>query len=99
MMNHPSTTLENMSQALALCEQGHASTTQLVRNWRMDGARLPLPERYLDVLNQLLDRMESGALFTEESCSFSQKDQLASLKIWLEKARQQTQRQDAPNPP
>lgn len=99
MMNKPTTTLENMSQTLALCQQGHASTTQLVRNWRVDAASLPLPDRYGQVLNQLLDRMESSALFTEESCSFSQQDQLASLQIWLEKARQQMERQEAPNPP
>jgi hypothetical protein len=35
----------------------------------------------------LLDRLESSALFTEESCSFSQRDQFASLQMWLDKAR------------
>jgi len=58
-----------------------------------------LPARYGDVLNQLLDRMESSALFTEESCSFSQKDQLASLQIWLDKARQQLNRPPSPSSP
>jgi hypothetical protein len=39
------------------------------------------------VLLNLLDRLESSALFSEESCSFSQKDLVASLQMWVEKAR------------
>jgi hypothetical protein len=54
---------------------------------------LNLPQRYGDVLNGQLDRMESSALFSEESCSFSHKDQLAALRIWLEKAHQQMRQQ------
>lgn len=48
-----------------------------------------LPERYTTVLHDLLDRLESSALFAEESCSFSQHDLLDSLQLWLDKARQQ----------
>ena len=46
-----------------------------------------LPPRYTEVLTQLLTRLESSALFTDESCSFSHKDLLASLQLWLEKAQ------------
>jgi hypothetical protein len=46
-----------------------------------------LPPRYADVLHGLLDRLESSALFSEESCSFSQKDLLDSLQMWVDKAR------------
>ncbi len=46
-----------------------------------------LPARYGEVLPSLLDRLEASALFTEESCSFSQKDLLASLQMWIDKAR------------
>ena len=45
-----------------------------------------LPPRYSEVLFNLLDRLESSALFDEESCSFSQKDLTDSLKLWVEKA-------------
>jgi hypothetical protein len=38
-------------------------------------------------LQPLLDRIEASALFSEESCSFSQKDLLASLQMWTDKAR------------
>jgi hypothetical protein len=46
-----------------------------------------LPPRYAEVLTQLLTRLESSALFTEESCSFSHKDLVDSLQLWLDKAR------------
>ncbi len=46
-----------------------------------------LPARYAEVLQQLLDRLESSALFSEESCSFSQKELLDSLQLWLDKAQ------------
>lgn len=46
-----------------------------------------LPPRYGEVLLNLLDRLESSALFSEESCSFSQKDLVANLTMWVEKAQ------------
>ncbi|RQO62704.1 hypothetical protein DBV14_04045 [Variovorax sp. KBW07] len=48
-----------------------------------------LPPRYGEVLLNLLDRLESSALFSEESCSFSQKDLLDNLQVWADKARGQ----------
>lgn len=45
-----------------------------------------LPPRYAEVLLALLDRLEAGALFTEESCSFSRGDLVRNLEVWLEKA-------------
>jgi len=46
-----------------------------------------LPPRFAEVLHGLVDRLESSALFSEESCSFSQKDLLDSLQMWIDKAR------------
>lgn len=46
-----------------------------------------LPEKYTLVLNDTLDRLESGALFSEESCSFSQRDLLDGLQLWCDKAQ------------
>lgn len=51
-----------------------------------------LPERFKEVLLQLLDRLESSALFTEESCSFSHSGLLDSLQMWIDKAQQQLQK-------
>lgn len=63
----------------ALSDEARASTALL-------GA---LPPRYGEVLLNLLDRLESSALFSEESCSFSQKDLLDNLQVWVDKARGQ----------
>ena len=51
-----------------------------------------LPARYGMVLMQLLTSLESSALFTEESCSFSQIDLIDKLQMWLDKAGQEMQR-------
>ena len=55
-----------------------------------------LPPRYNEVLLQLLDRLESSALFTEESCSFSQKELLDSLQMWLDQAQRQLDKARTP---
>ena len=48
-----------------------------------------LPERFNEVLSQLLNRLESSALFTEESCSFSQTELLDNLQQWMAHAQRQ----------
>ena len=66
--------LEDMARAMRDASQQHEPA---------------LPERYLDVLERLLNQLESSVLFSEESCSFSQKDLLDNLRVWAEKARAQ----------
>lgn len=56
-----------------------------------------LPPRYTEALHELLDRLESSALFTEESCSFSQRDLIDHLQGWLDQAKQQLKKN--PKPP
>lgn len=65
------------SAVARLCSTGRQSTALLAA----------LPPRFEEVLMGLLDRLESSALFSEESCSFSQKDLLDNLQVWSEKAR------------
>jgi hypothetical protein len=67
---------------------GDLSVPDLARHWR-DAAEQhepALPERYVEVLERLLNQLESAALFTEESCSFSQADMAAALQDWLRRA-------------
>jgi len=45
-----------------------------------------LPPRYGEVWLGLIDRLESSALFSEESCSFSQSSLLDNLDSWLAQA-------------
>ncbi len=86
-MNDPLHTLDRLLDALAACQRGELPLTQLTGQWRSAASALPLPPRYAQVLGDLLDRIEAGALFSEESCSFSQKDLLAGLQLWADKAR------------
>jgi hypothetical protein len=86
-MNAALDTLTRMTDTLAACQQGGLPQTDMIRQWRSDAASLPLPEKFGLVLGDLLDRIESSALFSGESCSFSQKDLLDNLQLWADKAR------------
>jgi len=81
--------LDQMLAQLQACEQGSLPLRALCQHWRETAAQLSLPPRFGEVLGGLLDRLEAGALFSEESCSFSQKDLLDSLRLWANKAAQQ----------
>jgi hypothetical protein len=55
--------------------------------WRGQTSLLAeLPERFGHALESILQRLESGAGFAEESCSFSQRDLLDALQSWLDRA-------------
>lgn len=78
-----------VQEALVALRTEPGGTTTFVRLAREQQALLQaLPPRFGEVLLPLLDRLESSALFSEESCSFSQRDLLDSLQIWLDKARE-----------
>jgi hypothetical protein len=79
-------TLRKMKDDLERCAQGRLMAAQLSRSWREAAGTLALPPRFEEVLAGLLDRLEAGALFNEESCSFSQHDLLDSLRMWADKA-------------
>ncbi|TAK92983.1 MAG: hypothetical protein EPO09_14120 [Aquabacterium sp.] len=81
--------LSTLPPTLEAFLQGHLSVQDLAHAWRdaTQEHEPALPERYLDVLERVLNQLESAALFTEESCSFSQADMVAALADWLTKAR------------
>lgn len=85
--------LSNALQQLRNDGLGVATFSRLALN--QHELRAALPPRFTEVLQQLLNRLESGALFTEESCSFSQKELLDSLQQWLDHAQRQL---DKPSP-
>ncbi len=68
---------------------GQLPLAELARIWReaARGHQPALPQRYQDVLERVLSQLESAALFTEESCSFSQGDMVDALGDWLTRAR------------
>ena len=82
-------TLSLIPDALDAFSIGALSLEDLARTMR-DASQEhepALPDRYLDVLERLLNQLESAALFSEESCSFSRKDLLDHLQAWVDKAR------------
>lgn len=89
-MNTAARQLEDLGSRIAALQSGSGSTSALSNEARASTDLLgALPPRYAEVLLNLLDRLESSALFSEESCSFSQKDLLDNLQVWVDKARGQ----------
>jgi hypothetical protein len=69
-------------------EHDRISGGALCTAFRRAAASWPeLPPKFLPVLEQLLQPLESSALFSEESCAFSRHDLAASLRQWLQAAR------------
>lgn len=81
--------LADLSTTLDAHAAGTLPLHALARLWREAAqAHEPaLPPRYREVLEQVLSQLESAALFTEESCSFSQADLLGALRDWLARAQ------------
>ena len=81
--------LDQLHHALEQVRDGSLQTRDFCHMARGQAVLLgALPERYQTVWLGLRDRMESSALVTEESCSFSQTELIDSLSIWLDKAQQ-----------
>lgn len=79
--------LAALQQTFQQLRQGQLSVHQLAEQaHRLQYLSAELPERFVTVLQGLLCRLESSALFSEKSCSFSQVDLLDSFEMWLDKA-------------
>lgn len=81
-------TLNDLTQQLAALQSGALRPMAFSNFARAQSSLLSqLPPKFEEVLFNILDRLESSALFTEESCSFSQSGLLENLAIWIEKAK------------
>ena len=77
-----------LTLSLGACRGGALPVAALAREWREQATLLAfLPPRYGQVLEDILGRLESAGLFSEESCSFSQHDLFNALGDWLDKAQ------------
>lgn len=81
--------LSALPATLDAFRQGQMPLAELTLAWReaAKNHQPALPQRYQDVLERVLSQLESAALFTEESCSFSQGDMVDALGDWLARAR------------
>lgn len=87
-MSTPQQQLAALAQSLDALRGGQVRIGEWSQQARQADALLEaLPPRFTEVLLGLLDRLESSALFSEESCSFSQAGLLDNLGLWLDKAR------------
>ena len=79
---------ETLQRDLAAARAGELDMGTLAR--RLRGLTLPaaLPPKFEEVLANLVDRIESSALFDDDSCSFSQRDLLGALELWVQKANE-----------
>ena len=85
--------LQQLTRDFGALKNGSLSISAFSTGARAQQALLQaLPEKFSVVLHGLLDRLESSALFAEESCSFSQQDLWDSLQMWLDKAQDQIKR-------
>ncbi|MCD6666883.1 MAG: hypothetical protein LT081_12480 [Hydrogenophaga sp.] len=83
-------TLESLKALLEGFRSGQTDLQTFTTAARqVDALLATLPPRYGEVWRSLLDRLESSALFTEESCSFSQSELIQSLQLWIDKATAQ----------
>jgi hypothetical protein len=80
--------LDALQAALDQLRSGELGVPAFIAHARGHEALLQkLPPPYRQVLDDLLDRLESSALFSGESCSFSQDGMLDNLQLWIAKAR------------
>jgi hypothetical protein len=79
---------ENAQHSLQEWLDGSGNAADLIQAFRVFCKDSQLPEKYGAALENVLSRVESSSLFTEESCSFSKKDLANALSIWLEKVQQ-----------
>jgi hypothetical protein len=83
----PHPLLQPMADTLAGLRESRLSPIQASEHLRAQHELLTaLPPRFAEVLGNLLDRLESSALFDAESCSFSARDLHDSLQWWIDKA-------------
>ncbi len=79
---------QTAEHALQAWLDGSGNASELIQAFRVFCKDSQLPEKYGAALENVLSRVESSSLFTEESCSFSKKDLANALNIWLEKVQQ-----------
>jgi hypothetical protein len=90
----PTAALATLRQALTTLRQDATTDRAFVQAARSQEVMFKaLPPKFEEVWLGLVDRLESSALFNEESCSFSQTDLLDSLEMVLDKAEATLQKQ------
>ena len=81
--------LQAIAQQVQALRDGQGSVDTLIsQSTSAHELRSTLPAAFATVIDNLTDRLQASALFTEESCSFSRTDLIDSLQLWVDKAQQ-----------
>lgn len=81
--------LQDIAEELRGLRHGNIAIDALIASAQnAEQLRALLPDAFSTVLDNLTDRLQASALFTEESCSFSRTDLIDSLQLWVDKARE-----------
>ena len=85
---------ERLGTSLDDFEAGRIDMDVLIAAWRHYGVDdATLPAKWREVLDGLLMRLESARLFSQDSCSFSRSELLATMREWLKRVQAQVQTQ------
>jgi hypothetical protein len=88
-MSTPLISIITLRQALAALRKDPSTDRVFAKTARAQQVLFKaLPPKFETVWLDLVDRLESSALFSEESCSFSQTDLYDSLALVLDKAEE-----------
>lgn len=95
MSNIPVDPLKQVAELNKILEENtYEDMNALIGRFRSEKVLLAeLPSVFEAALESILERMESTALFSEESCSFSRSDMVAALTVWAEKAKSYLEKQ------
>jgi hypothetical protein len=80
-------TVNHLRATLQQLDAGQLAPDVVCARFRLAALQWPgLPQRYADVLERLLQPLDTAAMLGEESCSFSRADLVQALGQWLDHA-------------
>ncbi|MBQ0960009.1 hypothetical protein KAK06_13730 [Ideonella sp. 4Y11] len=88
-MNDIDATVHHLRHTLSQLEAGEIGPEAVCARFRLAALQWNgLPQRYAQVLERLLQPLDTAVMLGEESCSFSRADLVQALGQWLDHAAQ-----------
>ncbi|MBQ0929101.1 hypothetical protein KAK07_06845 [Ideonella sp. 4Y16] len=88
-MNDLDATIHHLRLTLSQLDAGEISPEAVCARFRLAALQWNgLPQRYAQVLERLLQPLDTAVMLGEESCSFSRSDLVQALGQWLDHAAQ-----------
>jgi len=88
-MHQLESTIHHLRQTLQQLASGEIAPEAVCARFRLAALQWDgLPQRYAQVLERLLQPLDTAVMLGEESCSFSRADLVQALGQWLDHAAQ-----------